>query len=165
MRVYLPATSTVLAELHSSGTFGAPPTTGFAVTPALRAWFVDDDDEELEYAAMLEAARGSLRLIDSDPLAQRRRVVVVADIAHGDIEVHDDIDRGVIRVARAVTITDVAAIHADLADAVATISTAAAAILSADLGDAVAAERVDDAEGFDLAWFATQEIEAVLAVD
>ncbi len=165
MRVYLPATTTVLVGLGQDGTLGSPPTTGFAVTPALRAWFVDDDEEELEFAALVEAARASLRLIDGDPLAQRRRIVVVADVPDDAVEVRDDLDRGVIRVATVVTLADVAAIHADLADAGDTIAAAAAAVLAADLGDPIAQERVDDAEGYDLAWFASQEIEAVLAVD
>ena len=57
---------------------------GFAVTPQLRQFYAvsdaDADIEELEYAALLAAARASLRLLDVDPTAARRRVVVAADV-------------------------------------------------------------------------------------
>ena len=61
MRIYLPVTSTTLAELAANGTLGPAPLTAFAVTPGLRDWYLDDDAEALEYAALTEAARGSLR--------------------------------------------------------------------------------------------------------
>ena len=80
MRVYLPATSTRLRQLHATGELGPAPLTAFAVTPGLREWYRDDDPEALEYAAMIEAARGSVRLIDADPVAARRRVVIAADM-------------------------------------------------------------------------------------
>src|SRR5262249_43416638 len=79
VRVYLPGTARSLQALLGWGG-GRPPVTAFAVTPALREWYVDNDGTELEYAAMLEAARGSLRLLDEDPSAPRRRVVVAADV-------------------------------------------------------------------------------------
>ena len=34
--------------------------TAYAVTPALREWYAEGDAEELEYAALQEAARASL---------------------------------------------------------------------------------------------------------
>ena len=80
MRVYFPATTRTLRELVDSGELGPPPLTGFAVTPQLREWYRDSDVDELEYAALLEAARGSLRLLDHDPGALPRRVVVAADV-------------------------------------------------------------------------------------
>ena len=73
MRVYFPATTRTLRELVDTGELGPPPLTGFAVTPQLRAWYRDSDLDELEYAALLEAARGSLRLLDQDPGARSRR--------------------------------------------------------------------------------------------
>ena len=76
MRVYLPVTTPALAELVATGVLGPAPLTAFAVTPALREWYRDEDPEALEYAATTEAARGSLRLLDADPSAARRRVVI-----------------------------------------------------------------------------------------
>ena len=78
MRVYLPGTVPLLRHLEQAGEL--PPQTGFAVTPTLREWYASGDTEELEYVAFTEAARASLRLLDADPAAPRRRVVVAADV-------------------------------------------------------------------------------------
>ena len=63
-----------------TGQVGSGPRPGFAVTPALREAYVSGDAEELEYAALTEAARASLRLIAADPVAPPRRVVLAAEI-------------------------------------------------------------------------------------
>src|SRR5580693_391225 len=95
MRVFLPSTLPALAEALRAGQVGssagssADPATGadpgqqfgYAVTPALREAYASGDDEELEYAALTEAARASLRLLASDPAAPSRRVVLAADLA------------------------------------------------------------------------------------
>ncbi|GAA3504037.1 hypothetical protein GCM10019016_111500 [Streptomyces prasinosporus] len=54
------------------------------MTPALREWYLSDDIEELEYAALSRAALASLRLLAADPGAPRRRVVVAVDVPDGD---------------------------------------------------------------------------------
>jgi hypothetical protein len=162
MRVYLPATSTVLRQLLDAREL-APEQTAFAVTPALREWYVDDDLEELEYAALREAARASLRLLDADAEAARRRVVIAVDTPDAAVEIRDDLDRGVVRLGTAVPLAAIASVHADDADATAAVAAAAQAITAADLGDESAQERVDDAEGFELSWYASQEIEDLLA--
>jgi hypothetical protein len=162
VRIYLPATTTQLRELLDTGVLGLAPVTAFAVTPALREWYVDDDIEELEYAAMLEAARASLRLLDADPGAARRRVVVAAEVPDPLVTVRDDLDRGVVRVAEPVAMTHVASVHMDDDDAEAAVAAAADAIVPADLGDGSAQQAVDDVEGFELSWYATQEIGALL---
>ena len=163
MRVYLPATSTSLRKLLDTPSIGPAPLTAFAVTPGLREWYVDDDIEELEYAATLEAARASLRLIDLDPDAARRRIVIACDAADGVVEVRDDLDRGVVRVNAAISMRDIAAIHIDDVEAEPAVGAAAAAIVAADLGDESAQDAIDDAEGFELSWYASQEIEDLLA--
>jgi hypothetical protein len=163
VRVYLPATTTALRELVAAGELGPVPLTGFAVTPGLREWYRDDDLEALEYAATLEAARASLRLIDADPDAARRRVVVAADLRDDGVRVRDDLDRGVVRVMAPVPLAAIAAVQVDDGDAEGVVAAAAGAINAADLGDQLAQERVDVAEGYELAWYATQEIEALLA--
>ena len=162
MRVYLPATTTLLRQLLDSRELAAGQT-AFSVTPALREWYVDDDVEELEYAALLEAARASLRLLDADPDAARRRVVIALDAADGAVQVRDDLDRGVVRLDEAVPLAAIASVHVDDAEAEAAVTAAAAAITAADLGDEQAQERVDDAEGFELSWYATQELADLLA--
>jgi hypothetical protein len=165
MRIYLPATSTILRELQSSGGLGPAPLTGFAVTPGLRDWYAEGDLDELEYAAFSEAARASLRLLDADPSAARRRVVVVAEMPDGEVSVHDDLDRGVIRVARSPQLPDIASVHMDDADAQESVSAATTAIVAADLGDESAQDIVDDADGFELSWYATQELDRLLESD
>jgi hypothetical protein len=94
MRVYLPSTLRALDAAYEAGELGPPPLAGYAVTPALREWYTNDDDEELEYAAMAQAARASVGLLAADPTAPRRRVVVACEIgavppAGGTVEVGD----------------------------------------------------------------------------
>lgn len=162
MRVYLPGSTRTLRDLVDSGELGPAPLTGFAVTPALREWYLDDDVEALEYAATLEAARASLRLLDEDPAAARRRVVVVADVPDGFVQIRDDLDRGVVRLSAPVPMRQVASAHVDDSAAEAAVAAAAAAAIEADLGDATAQDALDDAEGFELNWYASQEIAPLL---
>lgn len=162
MRVYLPATSNTLRGLQESGSL-ALPLTGFAVTPGLREHYVDDDLEELEYAASSEAARASLRLIGGDEGAASRRIVIAADIPDSSASIRDDLDRGVVRVGTEVPIGWCASIHCDDADAEATVAVAVRLIDAADLGDPEAEEKVDDTEGFELCWYATQELGELLS--
>lgn len=162
MRVYVPSTTVQLRELDTTGELGIAPITAFAVTPGLREWYVDDDVEALEYAAMLEAARASLRLLDADAAAARRRVVVAADVADNTVSVRDDMDRGVVQVASPLVLADVASVHVDDREAEAAVSAAAASIAAADLGDEAAQDTVDDVEGFELSWYASQEIGPLL---
>jgi hypothetical protein len=162
VRVYLPATTTTLRDLLDSGSVGVPPITGFAVTPALREWYLDDDLEALEYAALVETARASLRLLDADPAAARRRVVIAADVPDGSVTVRDDLDRGVVTLGEPVPLAAIASVHVDEPEAAGAVAAAAESILAADLGDLDSQDRVDDAEGYELAWYANQEIGSVL---
>lgn len=165
-RVYVPATSSILRELVESGELAASETTpliAFAVTPGLRQFYSeDDDDESLEYAAQSEAARASLRLLDADAGAFRRRVVIAVDTAPKTVDVRDDLDRGVVHVRAAVALTSVASVLIDDPEAEVVVALAASRMLAAELGDEQAQDAVDDAEGFDLGWYATQEIAALL---
>lgn len=162
MRIYLPTTTAGLRALLDDGTIGPAPLTAFAVTPGLREWYVDDDPEELEYAAMTEAARGALRLLDADESVPRRRVVVAADVADAVVTVQDDLDRGVVRVGEPIELAAIASVHVDDADAEPTVAAAARAVIAADLGDAGSQDLVDDAEGYELSWYANQEIADLL---
>jgi hypothetical protein len=163
VRVYLPATTTVLRALVEEGRLDGP-STAFAVTPALRQFYAlseaEADTEELEYAALLTAARASLRLLDVDPFAARRRVVVAADVPDGLVNPIDDPDteRGAVRVDGAIELRSVVSAHLDAADAEEDVQAAVAVVLEADLGSEDAQFVVDQAEGHELAWYATQEI-------
>jgi hypothetical protein len=163
VRAYLPATSALLAGLLDRGALGPAPLTGFAVTPGLREWYLDDDIEELEYAASSEATRASLRLLATDPSSVRRRVVIAADVPDADVTVRDDLDRGVVRIGVEVPLAWCASVHADDAEAESAVAKAATVIDAADLGDLPAEEAVDDADGFELSWYATQELADLVA--
>ena len=96
MRVYLPATIAMLRDLEPSGEFRARSGTAFALTPALREAYVSGSDEELEYAALLDAARASLRLIAAEEKGEPRRVVVSADVS--GVTLRPDLDAPVVRI-------------------------------------------------------------------
>jgi len=163
MRVYVPLTLPALAEAHRTGELGAEPLLAYAVTPALREWYLSDDIEELEYAALSRAALASLRLLAADQAAPRRRVVVAVDVPDRATAV--DPDRGLdpaalgeVRVTGAVRLAKTAAVHVDAGDAEADVTAAAKALAAADGGDDDAQFVVDGAEDHELLWFAPQEI-------
>lgn len=163
MRVYVPLTLAGLAAAHRAGELGPGPFTAYAVTPALREWYVSDDIEELEYAALSRAASASLRLIAGDPQAVRRRVVVAVDVpdnaAVADPDhILDASSLGEVTIPAAVRLTAAAAVHVDSGDADKDVTAAAAALGAADLGDDDAQFTVDGAEDHELLWFGVQEI-------
>ena len=161
MRVFLPSTLPAVAQALRAGQVGPGPLPGFAVTPALREAYASGDTEELEYAALTEAARASLRLLASaaDPAAPARRVVLAADIPAEHVK-PDPRDGEPARVAITVTVKreDLAAAHVDAPDADADVRGAVQALPAADAGDEDAQFTVDGAEGHELAWYATQEL-------
>jgi hypothetical protein len=162
VRVYLPSTVGILGAVRSAGEVGPAPVTAFAVTPALREWYAEGDDEELEYAAFSEAARASLRLLDNDPLAPRRRVVLSADVPDSAVTAQPDLDRAVVRLADAVPLSSIAAVHVDGADAQDDVAAAVAVVLEADLGDEDAQFVVDGAEGHELEWYDVSELDQLV---
>ncbi|MFE0024613.1 DUF6912 family protein [Amycolatopsis sp. NPDC059021] len=160
MRVYLPATIAMLRELNTTGEFRARNGTGFALTPALREAYASGSDEELEYAALLDAARASLRLIAAEEKGEPRRAVVSADVEGATHR--PDLDAAVVRLAGPVALKDIAAIHVDAAEAEDAVTAAAAVIDAADLGDPDAEFTLGDAEDHELAWYAPQELPFLL---
>ena len=162
MRVYLPATLPALRRLLDTGALGDPPLPAYGVTPALREWYLEADGEELEYAALTLAARASVRLLDVDPDAPRRRVVVAAEVPDADVTPVPQVDRAAVRVRSAVPLARVRSVHVDDPAAVPDVAAAAEAVLEADLGSEDAAFRVEQAEGHELQWYATQEIGPLL---
>ncbi|GAA3303135.1 hypothetical protein GCM10020295_50930 [Streptomyces cinereospinus] len=129
----------------------------------MRAWYLSDDIEELEYAALSRAALASLRLLAADPEAPRRRVVVAVDVPDGQASAAagrgpDPAAPGEVRAAGAVPLATVASVHVDSADAEQDVAAAARALRAADEGDDDARFVVDGAEDHELLWYATQEI-------
>ena len=159
MRVYLPATLPGLAGLLRKAEIGPAPLRAFAVTPSLREWYASGDLEELEYVAMTQAARASLRMLAADPDAPRRRVVLAIDVPEENlVQASDFTEPTVVEVVKPVPLARVVAGHVDDLLAVADIAKAVAALPAADSGDDDARFVVDGAEGHELLWYASQEL-------
>ncbi len=163
MRVYVPATLPALAGVLRAAEIGPAPLRAFTVTPALREWYASADVEELEYAAMMHAARASLRLLLADPQAPRRRVVLAADVPDEQAGRGGGFDGGfeeptLVLLSAPVPLARVVSGHVDDLAAVADVSAAVAALAAADAGDDDAQFLVDGAEGHELMWYATQEL-------
>lgn len=164
MRIYVPATVGGLRRLLDDQALQPLSGTAFALTPRLRESYASGDEEELEYAAMREAARASLRLLAAetadDPETPARRVVVAADV--DDVTLRPDLDDAVVRVAGPIPMSRLAAVHVDLVEAEGSVRAAAAVVDAADLGDSDAEFVLGDAEDHELAWYAVQELPFVL---
>ncbi len=159
MRVYLPSTLTGLAAVIRLGQIGPAPVRGFAVTPSLREWYASGDDEELEYVAMTQAAKSSLRLLRADPLAPMRRVVLAAELPDGQVSCLAGFDDpALVEVTVPVPAKKVVSGHVDDPAAARDIAAAVAALPAADAGDDDAAFTVAGAEGHELLWYAAQEL-------
>ena len=159
MRVFLPSTLPALAQALQAGQIGPGPVPGFAVTPALREAYASGDEEELEYTAMTEAARASLRMLARDPAAPPRRVVLAAEIPAEQVKLDArDTEPARVLITEAVPIKRLASAHVDDVEAGADVRAAADALPAADAGDEDARFAVDGAEGHELGWYATQEL-------
>lgn len=160
MRVYLPSTLPAVIGLLRSGEVAYSPVRGYAVTPALREWYSSGDIEELEYVAMMHAARESLRLLAADPASPRRRVVLAADVPGEHVDTGSSFEEpALVKVDGPIRLRDIVSGHVDDAAAAAEIGAAVAALAAADAGDDDARFVVDGAEGYELQWYATQELE------
>lgn len=163
MRVYLPATLPALAGVLRAAEIGPAPVLAYTVTPALREWYASADLEELEYAALMHAARASLRLLRADPEAPRRRVVLAADVPDEQAGRGGGFDGGfdeptLVLLSAPVPLARVASGHVDDLAAVADVAAAVQALAASDAGDDDAQFLVDGAEGHELLWYATQEL-------
>jgi hypothetical protein len=159
MRVFFPSTLPALAEVLRTGRVGSGPLAGFAVTAALREAYASGDAEELEYVALTEAARASLRLLAGDPAAPPRRVVLAAELPPDAVKpdtTNEEPARVV--VTEAVPLTRLACAHVDDLAAAGDVRDAAQALEAAGSGDEDAQFAVDGAEGHELGWYATQEL-------
>jgi hypothetical protein len=163
VRVYVPATVPMLAEMRTSGQLGAGPTVAHAVTPALREWYAEGDEEELEYVAFTRAAQAALHLLRHDAKAPRRRVVVSADVASSAL-VREDVELGssTVRLPVAVSLKEVASIHVDGQSAAEDVAAAAEVVSEAQAGDPDAQFTVDSAEDHELEWYAVSELDELL---
>ena len=172
VRIYLPSTISGVRRALATGTVPVAGGYGFAVTGPLRLEYPDFSEEDLEYVAMQDASRASLRLLaaieaepesaepvvdsaDGEPLL---RVVVAVDVTDSAVRPRPELDRAVVSVAGAVQWSQVAAVHIDGADAGPAVREAVAVIDAADLGDDDAEFVLGSVEDFDLAWYAPGEV-------
>jgi hypothetical protein len=159
VRVYVPATIGMLRRLVADGALHAVSGTAFGVTPALRESYAVGTTEELEYAAMADAARASLRLLagsSSNGAELPRRVVVCADV--DGVTLRPDLDPGAVTLPGPVPNAVIAAVYVDLPAAAEAVRAAAEVVDAADMGDPDAEFVLGDADDHDLAWYATQEV-------
>lgn len=162
MRVYLPATFTVLDRIADAREVGPAPVRAFAVTPALREWYAVGDGEELEYAATMAAAHDSLRLLQSDPIAPRRRVVVAADVPDEAVTATPDVHPAAVTIAVPVPFDALVSLHVDDAAASEAVRRAATDVLRADAGDPEAQYEVGATDDEPLQWYAVGELDELI---
>ncbi|WKD57043.1 hypothetical protein CAPI_02345 [Corynebacterium capitovis DSM 44611] len=162
MRVYVPATFSMLVSLGDSGVLHARNGWAFAVTPELEAFFTDGDTEELEAIAFDEASRTSIRLLTAggEEDFPYRRAVVSADVE--EAVGHPDMGEAVVKLAGPIALDDVAAIHVDVAEAEDATRRAIDNIDAAELGDEDAELAVGDAQDNYMAFYDPSELALVL---
>ena len=166
-RVYVPSTLVALSPLGNRGALLAPdPRVGLvahAVTPYLREWYAEADEEELEYVAFTRAAQDALQLLQADPSAPRRRVVVSADVRGSALaSASSELGSSLVRLTAPLEFRAIAAIHVDGAGAEADVRAAAEVVLDAVAGDPDAQFVVDSAEDHELEWYDVTEIDQLL---
>jgi hypothetical protein len=164
VRVYLPATLPLLARMRADQRLVLPSgSTGHAVTPELREWYAEGDEEELEYVAFTRAAQDSLQLLRHDTQAPPRRVVLAVDLPTSvAVPVDRDLGSSVVRLGEQVTMAEVASIHVDGKAAEPDVRAAADAVVEAVAGDPDAQFIVDGAEDHELEWYDPSELDQLL---
>ena len=164
VRVYLPATIPLVAALREGGELIPPAGAVHAVTPALREWYTEGDEEELEYVAFSRAAQEALRLLRADPGAPRRRVVISADVPESEVTVgSQDLGTSEVKLGGPVPLRAIASFHIDDREAEADVAAAADSVEEAVAGDPDAQFTVDSAEDHELLWYAPEEIDDLLS--
>jgi hypothetical protein len=165
VRVYLPATLALLRALHDDGEVALPAAVcGHAVTPELREWYAESDEEELEYVAFTRAAQDALHLLERDPAAPRRRVVISIDVTEDELGgAEREIGSSRVAVSQLVSLPAVAALHVDGSGAQADVAAAAAVVRQAAAGDHDAQFTVDGAEDHELEWYDVSELDQLLS--
>jgi len=162
-RVYLPATLPLLASLRRGDALVLPPgVPGHAVTPSLREWYAEGDEEELEYVAFTRAAQEALRLLHRDARAPRRRVVISVDLPDRALrEDASELGASSVAIGEPVPLAAVVAVHVDGQEAQADVAAAAEVVDAAGAGDPDAQFTVDGAEDHELEWFDVTELDAL----
>jgi hypothetical protein len=153
MRVYVPASLDLLCSVRDSAVVDGP-FDAVAVTAGLREWYATSDADDLEYAAMARASDLALEAAVAD-----RRVVVVVDADEVDVDVTDE-PAGSVQLTR-IERARIASFHVDDAAAIPAVRLARTALAKAIPGSMP--WEVEHLVDHDLAWFARQELDTVIA--
>lgn len=160
VRVYVPATVPMLARLADEG---LPAGAVHAVTPGLREWYAEGDEEELEYVAFTRAAQDALRLLRDDPSAPPRRVVVSVDVPTAALgRPSGELGASLVPLTQPVPMRAVAALHVDGDEATEDVAAAVAVVDEALAGDEDARFTVDGVEDHELEWYDPTELDLLL---
>lgn len=178
-RVYVPLALDGLERLLRDEHLPEP-LVAFAVTDDLVDWWSQGadqplDSEELEYAAMLQAAAGALELLDPAAVAAgaqpARRLVLAADAqtVAADLATEalddptDEPSPGRVRIDGPLMLRQLVALHVDAALAEPSVRAAVAALAD----DAAPSSHVElvlsELVDHDLGWYAPAEAESLLA--
>jgi len=162
-RVYLPATLAIVARVRGEAYTLPAEVSAHAVTPELREWYADGDEEELEYIAFTRAAQEALLLLAQDPDTPRRRAVLAVDVPTDQVVRLDrQLGSSAVGLGAPIRLVDVAAVHVDGADAESTVTAAVAVVREAATGDENAQFTVDGAEDYELEWYDPSELDELL---
>ena len=162
-RVYLPATLAVVARLRGEAYTLPAGISAHAVTPELREWYAEGDEEELEYVAFTRAAQEALLLLHQDSETPRRRAVLAVDIPTDQVvRMATQLGSSAVRVEAPIGLADLAAVHVDGADAEPAVAAAVAVVHQAAAGDENAQFTVDGVEDFELEWYDPTELDELL---
>lgn len=162
MRIYIPLTVAMLRSAVAARTVTAPDGLVFAVTANLRSEFPGAAEEDLEYLAMADAARASLRLLSAGYQSSDSGLRVVAAADAPEIRERPDRDRAAAAMAESLPWSAVVSVHLDSAADAPVIERAAAVVDAADLGDEDAELTLGDVDDIDLAWYAPAEVTFLL---
>ena len=165
MRVYVPATADMLWQLNESGELTARSGYGFMVTPAVRDFFIEGEEEDFSEYVFDDASRASLRLLATGEVEKfpHRRVVISIDVPDSAVTYRPELGESVVSLdPPTFSLQSVAAIHVDVESSEPATQKAIAVIDAADLGDEDAELTVGDALANYLAWFDPSELGVIV---
>ena len=135
------------------------------VTPAVRDFFIEGDEEDFSEYVFDDASRASLRLLATGEVEKfpHRRVVISIDVPDSVVTYRPELGESVVSLdPPTFSLQSVAAIHVDVESSEAATRKAIAVIDAADLGDEDAELTVGDALANYLAWFDPSELGVIV---
>lgn len=165
MRVILATTPEQLAAWAQAGEI-TEVSSAHAVTAALTDWFSGADTEELEYAALNEAAEASLKMLAAQTASTSpcgtRRVVLSADV-EVMVATKQAEPRSLVKVPEHIPFSLVVSFHVDDDDAEALVAAAATALAAGATREQLQA-LLDEVAEYELMWFDRSELNVVLGL-